>query len=158
VSPRSNHARVFVPPPLLFVAPLLVGLWLNARSHWPIVAVRSPVLIALGVITIVAGLAIDVAAIRTFGKRGTTVLPAFRSTSVIVDSGPYRFSRNPMYVGLSLIYVGVSVALNTIWPLALLPVAVIAVDQYVIRREERYLSSRFGNEYEAYRRRVRRWL
>ena len=155
---RSDHARVFIPPPLLFVVPLLVGLWWNARSPWSIMAAPSRVLMAFAIVTAVTGLAIAIAAVRTFRQRGTTVLPALRPTSVIVASGPYRFTRNPMYVGLSLIYIGISAALNSIWPLLLLPVALIAVDRYVIRREERYLSSKFGEQYEMYRRHVRRWL
>jgi protein-S-isoprenylcysteine O-methyltransferase Ste14 len=149
---------VFIPPPLFFVVPLLVGLWLNTRDPWPIVTAGSSVLVALGIAVLAAGIALDIVALRTFGRRGTTVLPALRPTSVIVASGPYRFTRNPMYVGLALAYIGIALLANTVWQFLLLPAGVLAVDRYVIRREERYLAAKFGEEYNAYRRHVRRWL
>jgi len=149
---------VFIPPPLFFVVPLLVGVWLNTRDPWPIVTAGSSVLVALGIAVLAAGIALDIVALRTFGRRGTTVLPALRPTSVIVASGPYRFTRNPMYVGLVLAYIGIALLANTVWQFLLLPAGVLAVDRYVIRREERYLAAKFGEEYNAYRRHVRRWL
>jgi len=149
---------VFIPPPLFFVVPLLVGVWLNTRDPWPIVTAGSSVLVALGIAVLAAGIALDIVALRTFGRRGTTVLPALRPTSVIVASGPYRFTRNPMYVGLALAYIGIALLANTVWQFLLLPAGVLAVDRYVIRREERYLAAKFGEEYNAYRRHVRRWL
>lgn len=149
---------MFIPPPLFFVVPLLVGVWLNTRDPWPIVTAGSSVLVALGIAVLAAGIALDIVALRTFGRRGTTVLPALRPTSVIVASGPYRFTRNPMYVGLVLAYIGIALLANTVWQFLLLPAGVLAVDRYVIRREERYLAAKFGEEYNAYRRHVRRWL
>jgi protein-S-isoprenylcysteine O-methyltransferase Ste14 len=86
------------------------------------------------------------------------VLPAIRATRTIVGSGPYRFTRNPMYVSLALAYAGMALTINSVWPLVFLPFIVLLVDRYVIRREEAYLARKFGAEYEAYRGRVRRWL
>jgi protein-S-isoprenylcysteine O-methyltransferase Ste14 len=149
---------VFIPPPVLFAVPLLAGLWLNARDPWSIAATRSPLLVALGIAILAAGLALDITALRTFGRHGTTVLPALRPTTAIVAAGPYRFTRNPMYVGLTVVYIGIALLANSMWPLLLLPAGLLAVDRYVIRREERYLATKFGEEYDAYRRQVRRWL
>jgi protein-S-isoprenylcysteine O-methyltransferase Ste14 len=75
-----------------------------------------------------------------------------------VTGGPYRRTRNPMYVAMTLLYLGASLLMNGLWPLLALPVVLAALTFAVIRREERYLSSAFGAEYDAYRRRVRRWL
>jgi protein-S-isoprenylcysteine O-methyltransferase Ste14 len=76
----------------------------------------------------------------------------------LVTSGPYRFSRNPMYVGLSALYLGLALLFNVAWPLALFPVVVMALFRLVIRREERYLAEAFGETYALYAQRVRRWL
>jgi protein-S-isoprenylcysteine O-methyltransferase Ste14 len=77
---------------------------------------------------------------------------------LIVATGPYRFSRNPMYVAMSAVYVGLSLLMGVVWPLVLLPIVLLSLSALVIRREERYLGDAFGEEYGAYRARVRRWL
>jgi protein-S-isoprenylcysteine O-methyltransferase Ste14 len=155
---RGDSAGVLFPPPLLFALPLAGGVWLNARAPWPLAVEHRDAALAIGIGAIVAGVAIALAAVLTFNRRGTTVLPALRPTTAIVATGPYRFTRNPMYVGMALGYLGISAGLNTVWPLLFLPVVLLMVDRLVIRREERYLAAKFGAEYYEYRRRVRRWL
>jgi len=81
-----------------------------------------------------------------------------RPATRLVTWGPYRLSRNPMYLALSILYLGVSILVNTSWPVFFLPVALASLYLLVIRREERYLSAAFGREYELYRSTVRRWL
>ena len=81
-----------------------------------------------------------------------------RPTRTIVVKGPYRFTRNPMYVALSVAYLGIALIINSVWSLVFLPFVVLLVDRYVIHREESYLVRKFGTEYDAYRGRVRRWL
>jgi protein-S-isoprenylcysteine O-methyltransferase Ste14 len=110
-----------------------------------------------GALLIAAGLAVTYWGIFTFRRARTAVYPHYPA-SRLVQGGPYRFSRNPMYTGLALVYVGLSMLTNTVWPLLLLPLVLVALVFLVIHREERYLASAFGEEYEAYRRRVRRWL
>lgn len=78
--------------------------------------------------------------------------------ATLVTSGVFRLTRNPMYVGLAAAYAGVAALLGSWWPLALLPLVLVAVDRLVIAREEPYLARALGAQYEAYRRRVRRWL
>jgi protein-S-isoprenylcysteine O-methyltransferase Ste14 len=94
---------------------------------------------------------------RLFGAAGTPV-PPYRPTARLVFSGPYRYSRNPDYIGQALVYVGVALVANSWWPLFILPVVVFVVQRFVIEREERYLEAKFGQEYREYRARVRRWL
>ena len=155
---RPDHAGVVIPPPLIFLVPLLVGILLDRRSPWPIRIESGPALVAAGVLAILAALSLALSAVATFRRQGTTVLPMRRPTRTIVDDGPYRFTRNPMYVGMALAYVGGALLLNSVWPLLLLPAPLLTVDRYVIPREERYLRAKFGDEYSAYTRKVRRWF
>ena len=152
-----DHAGVFVPPPLLFVIPIVAAVILGSKWPW-LIADRSSLLVLGGVVMIVAGIAVGLASVYSFRKASTTILPAGRPTTAIVGSGPYRFTRNPMYVAMACAYIGISLVLNNLWALVLLPVAVIVVDTFVIRREERYLTAKFGEPYREYCARVRRWL
>jgi protein-S-isoprenylcysteine O-methyltransferase Ste14 len=157
-SPRLDHAGVMIPPPLIFLVPFLLGILLNRSSAWPLTREPGRELLVAGVVATCAGIALGVSAVVTFRRRGTTILPARRPTRAIVAAGPYRFTRNPMYVGMALAYLGGALLLNSVWPLLLLPVVLITVDRYVVAREELYLHAKFGDEYTAYTRRVRRWL
>ena len=152
-----DRAGVFVPPPLLFVIPLVVAAMVHSRRPWPI-SDGNMVVATLGSLIIAMGIAIGLASVYSFRKARTTVLPAGRPTTAIVESGPYRFTRNPMYVAMALAYFGLSLLLNSVWPLLLLPFVLVLVDLSVIRREERYLVAKFGEPYREYCMRVRRWL
>src|SRR5688500_4176199 len=145
-----DHAGVFVPPPLLYVIPLLLAVMLHSRRPWPLDDGNSPVIMLGGAIMIATGVAIGIASVYSFRKASTTMLPAGRPTTAIVATGPYRFTRNPMYVAMACTYTGLSLLLNTVWALLLLPVVVIVVDLLVIRREERYLTAKFGAPYRDY--------
>ena len=155
--PGRDHAGVFMPPPLLFVIPLVVAAMVHSRRPWPI-ADGTPLLVTLGAFIIAIGAAIGLLSVYSFRKAKTTVLPAGRPTTAIVESGPYRFTRNPMYVAMACAYIGLSLLLNPVWALLLLPFVVLVVDRSVIRREERYLTAKFGEPYREYCARVRRWL
>ncbi len=150
-----DHAGVKVPPPFIFLAGLLLGGLLEAIE--PIDGLDSPWRwIVLGVgIGVFAFL--DPPAMSRFRRAGTQ-LPPFRPTSAIITDGPFRFTRNPMYLGMTALYIGLAVGFDLIWALTVLPWVVIVIDRYVIAREERYLEAKFGEEYLAYKRSVRRWL
>jgi protein-S-isoprenylcysteine O-methyltransferase Ste14 len=155
---RPTTPGVHFPPPFVFVAAFLVGM---ALDRW-LMRFRfgeggRPTLIVAGWLLIGVGLAVMLWAMWTFTRARTSVLP-FRPATAMVTSGPYRFSRNPMYVGLMLLYVGLSLLTGMAWPLVMLPLAVWALTVLVIRREERYLAAAFGSDYAAYRQRVRRWV
>jgi protein-S-isoprenylcysteine O-methyltransferase Ste14 len=91
-------------------------------------------------------------------RRANTSLDPRKPVSRFVTWGPYRYSRNPGYTSLTLIYVGISALVSALWPLLLLPGVLITMQRGVIEREERYLERRFGREYHEYKQRVRRWL
>jgi len=155
---NRDHAGVFVPPPLIFVTPILAAVVLQSRSPWRITDVYEMVLVFGGVTAIGTGMAIGFASVYGFQKANTTILPAGRPTTAIVQRGPYRFTRNPMYLGMACAYLGLSLLLNNLWALVLLPVVLGVVDLGVIRREEAYLTAKFGTPYRNYLGRVRRWL
>ena len=148
------NAGVVAPPPLIYALPLIAGLLFQ---HWhPVGFVPSALAAPLGITFLVLGL-IGGPAVFAFRRAGTSPEP-WRATTALVTAGPYRFTRNPMYLGLTLIYVGVAVWANALWPIVLLPAVLVVMHYGVIKREERYLERIFGDEYREYRRRVRRWL
>src|SRR5215212_6373448 len=138
-----------VRPPLVYLGSILLGLLLHFA--WPLPLVRQPVgaLIGAGVVLMAVGLFIT--AVRTFRAAGTPV-PGNRPTTTIVRTGPYRFSRNPIYLAFSALQVG------SLWLLITLVPALALMSFWVIPKEERYLEARFSSEYLSYKSSVRRWL
>lgn len=155
-SPRPDRPRVFAPPPFIFLGALALGMLLQALRPRPLF-LHALALRITGGLLIVGGFALSGAVVRQFRRAGTPVSPR-RASRQLVVSGPYRFSRNPDYLGQALVVAGLALLLNAVWVfLALLP-ALLLVRYGVIAREEHYLDRRFGEEYDRYRRRVRRWL
>lgn len=156
-SPGPPHAGVHFPPPFLYVAALIVGWLLERWRPAPITQGPSAVRDALALVCAAIYLALFVAALRMFRRAHTTLIPN-RPASALVTHGPYAITRNPMYVSLAWLYLGLALAMNSWWIVGLLVVVLIVIDRAVIAREERYLASAFPDEYAAYRARVRRWL
>jgi protein-S-isoprenylcysteine O-methyltransferase Ste14 len=150
-----DTSGVRVPPPLFFLAGLLVGCGLEVLL--PIDGVSDPFRWAACAIGVALWLALDGTAMFRFRRAGTSMIP-FNPSTALVTSGPYRFTRNPMYLGMAFLYVGLAVAFDLIWALIVLPFVIAAVDQLVIAREEAYLVRKFGQPYCDYMARVRRWL
>src|SRR5207247_4526818 len=111
--------------------------------------------ILLGWVFAGAGVGLAASAIVLFRRAGTSPVP-IQPTTALVVRGPYRFTRNPMYVGLAALYAGVTLLINSLWPLPLLPVVLGVIRWAVIAREEAYLERKFGDAYRAYTTRVRR--
>ncbi len=142
-------------PPVAIGVPLLLG-WLPTLQWGDPVDLggwRIPVAWALVAIFAVW----NGWALWLFARHDTGLLPG-QATHTMIESGPYRISRNPLYVGLLALYVGLALLAPTFWGLVLFPVAVLLVYWGAIRPEERYLRERFGAPYDDYTRRVRRWL
>ncbi|MGH2962537.1 MAG: methyltransferase family protein [Solirubrobacterales bacterium] len=102
-------------------------------------------------------LALDGAAMLFFRRAGTSMIP-FVPTTALVTAGPYRYTRNPMYLGMAFLYVALALGTGVIWALIVLPLVIAAVDQLVIALEEGYLVRKFGEPYCDYMTRVRRWF
>ena len=155
-APNVTHRGpgVQVPPPLIFVAGFVLG-WLMG-GVWPL-GPASPVIEVIGAVIAGAGLALVSWAMSTFLLAGTPIMPN-RPATTLVTHGPYRYSRNPMYTALTLVYVGLALATATWWALVLLPLVLYVLHRAVIAREERYLTQAFGDAYRDYTRAVRRWF
>jgi protein-S-isoprenylcysteine O-methyltransferase Ste14 len=156
---RKHGPGVWFAPPAIFALAFLAGLWLEMEVYRIRMLGDLPMAarVVAGSTLMAAGLALMLWAFIEFRRAKTTVMP-FRESSVLVPHGPYRFSRNPIYVGDILVHIGLAVALNAGWPVILLPVVIAVVRYYVIGREEEYLSRTFGPAYDAYRQSVRRWI
>ncbi len=149
---------MLIPPPLLFVVPLVLGILLNRSLPLPLLPESlsssrpwlAGVFLALFLATAAHG-------IGRFVRAHTTIIPHARPNA-LVTSGPYRLSRNPMYIGLTCVYLGLTVLANTLWPLPFLLFPLWVLQTKVIPYEEQMLTSVFGSEYIAYTARVRRWL
>jgi protein-S-isoprenylcysteine O-methyltransferase Ste14 len=157
-TPESNHSGVRVPPPLVYAAGFGLGLGLHRLAPGDdLPASLRTVGLGLGVAGVAAALALCASALATFRRAGTSPVPV-RPAMALVEAGPYRFTRNPMYLGLGVGYLGLALILDRAWTLLLLPAVLGVIRYHVIAREERYLESRFGPAYDAYRRRIPRWL
>ena len=153
-----RHPGVKFPPPILFVLGALAGWALNRRYPLPLMAAtRETIGSPAGWAALVLGFLIALWGMLTFRLARTAIVPIAPATK-IVDSGPYRFSRNPMYLGMSLMLLGGSLLTNNFWMLLTLPLALLLLYRLVIKREEAYLLSAFPAEYGAYRARVRRFI
>jgi protein-S-isoprenylcysteine O-methyltransferase Ste14 len=152
---KADTAGLPLPPPFIVLGFLIAGSILSAI--FPIDLLPIMPRLILGVLLISIGLFIASRAIRLMMRAGTPVDP-FEPTSAIVREGPYRFSRNPIYLGLALAYLGIASALNAVCAIALWPIMLIALTDVVIVREEKYLEGKFGEAYKQYKSKVRRWI
>lgn len=150
-----DSSGVIAPPPLIYLVPLVIGLFL----HWvtPIRFFPSTFQSIVGLPLIGIGIFLIIWAVRVFKHTGTDISVS-KPTIAIVAEGPYRFTRNPMYLSMTLAYLGVVISLNALWPLLLLPGVLLVMQLGVISREERYLEKKFGQQYLHYKGRVRRWI
>ncbi len=155
---REHGARVPIPPPVIFFVPLLVLLLVDRfLLPWRVPEPAAAWLRVLGLALIAVGVVLVAWSAVTLRVHHTTIAP-HRAVRRVVTSGPFRFSRNPIYVAMTLVYLGAALLAGTWWPLPFLPLVLVLLFRLVIRREERYLTETFGRPYGAYRRRVRRWL
>lgn len=151
---RADNPGVIAMPPFLYLGAFLVVLLARAASPLPIV-VGSMLWPGLVLAAIAVGIAVW--GRRTMVAAGTNVRPTQPATT-IVSSGPFRFSRNPLYCALTLLYLGLTVAFNTWWGIVVLVPLLLVMHFGVVLREERYLERKFGDTYRQYTRRVRRYL
>lgn len=156
-TPLKNPG-VHFPPPLLFIAGMLGGWAIQQFQPAPVSTILpAPVRVLTGWAIVVAGVGILAWALLTFWKIRTGIYPN-QPANQIVAHGPFRFSRNPMYVAMTALTIGVSLLSNIGWILVVIPFILFALTVLVIRREEAYLTDAFGESYTHYCARVRRWI
>jgi protein-S-isoprenylcysteine O-methyltransferase Ste14 len=156
--PRSTHSdspNVLVLPPLLYAVALAVGFLLQWIAPRPIASSHAGYWI--GGVLLVSGVVLAIWGRRVMERAGTNVNPTLPSTA-LVSAGPFAFSRNPLYVALTLVYVGLALLANALLVLVLIVPVLLILHYGVVRREERYLEAKFGDAYREYRSRVRRYL
>ena len=157
--PALDRPGVIARPPRLYQGFLALGVGLHYIVPLPAlpggVTAGARSVAAAALVTL--GVALMVAAVRQFRAAGTNV-ETFKPATALVTDGVFRVSRNPMYLSLSLIYVGIGVALDSLWILALFVPLIVLMRHGVIAREERYLERKFGDHYLRYQASVRRWL
>ncbi len=150
-----DNPGVFVPPPLIFLVLLLIGLWLD--SPWVEFRLAGMTQTIAGAIIAVAGLALILTSAPRHKKAGSNVEP-WKPTTAIITTGLYAYTRNPIYLGMAVTHAGIAIAGASTAALVNLLVAVIVMQFYVIAREESYLETKFGQEYLDYKNTVRRWI
>ncbi len=128
---------------------------INTLIPWALV--RQPVVAVAGIVIGLAGLSLSAPGVAAVIRHRTTIVP-HRLVATLLTDGVYRISRNPMYTGLAIAYLGLALLLGSWWPLVLWPLVIVAVRLLVIRPEEAYLTQRFGGAYAEYQSRTRRWL
>jgi len=152
---QADSPGVRVPPPLVFLGALGIGLGLSMWVPTPYLgrAIARP----LGGVLTGIGVLLALSAMSAFIQARTNLRPD-RPSSALVRTGPYRFTRNPMYLSLTIVYVGVAIVNESLWSLLLLPLVVAFIRTQVIGKEEAYMERRFGADYLSYKSEVRRWL
>lgn len=150
-----DNPGVIAFPPALFAGTLAIGLLLH--FVFPITFLPRLVAIASGVIVLAGAALIASSAFGAMRRAQTAVNPS-QPTTVIVSEGAFSFSRNPIYLSLTLLYIGIALLLNALWALLLLLPLLVVVQNGVIKREEDYLERKFGDDYLRYKTSVRRWV
>ena len=142
-------------PPVVYLVSIAVGSLLEFA--WPLPFLPHALSTPLGILLVVAAVMLFIGSVGRFRAAGTPV-PGNKPTTAIVQSGPYRFSRNPIYLAFSLLHLGIAIWINSLWLIATLVAALGVMACVVIPREEQYLERRFGAEYLTYKKSVRRWI
>lgn len=151
----KNPTGIKLPPPLIFLASILLGM--GIQRVVPLGLIGGGLGDVLGLLLSLAGLLLVVLTARELFKARTTIRPDRGATSLI-KAGPFRISRNPIYLGFAMLQVGVGLTLDNAWILLLVGVDILLLNRFVIVREERYLEATFGPAYRDYCSRVRRWI
>jgi protein-S-isoprenylcysteine O-methyltransferase Ste14 len=151
----EENAGVVAPPPLIYLGGLLAGLWLQAQLPMPFLPRRLRFKLGWPLV----GLAVALLALCMRQMRqANTSISVTEPTTELVTEGPYRFSRNPIYIGLTFLYSGLALLFNSFWAVVLLPVILRIMNKGVIQREELYLEKKFGQRYQNYKAKVARWF
>lgn len=149
-----NHSHRIVPPVYFLVAVLSMA---GLNYFAPLLTILSAPITYLGVGLIIIGLVIVIWPAAAFGKAGTPIKP-FEHSTHLVTGGMYRITRNPMYLGMAVVLLGIAVLFGTASPFAVIPAFAWLIQTVFVKREERLLETIFANDYLDYKRRVRRWL
>ncbi len=152
---ETDSPKAKFPPPLLFATGLAAG-WMIGLPL-PTTVLPTDTAHLIGGVILGCGALLAASALHLFFSAKTSIRPD-RPANMLVIRGPYRFTRNPMYLSMALLYLGFAALWQLAWALLLLPVVLFLIERQVIVREEEYLARRFGSVYEKYKAQVRRWI
>ena len=154
---KKDHPGVYIPPPLIYLAIFLIAYIIQE-----VIAINNSFfqkdgVKAVGIFFFLDGLFLLVRGVGKFIQTGNTLV-TIKSASTLQQSGIYRFTRNPMYFGFIFLYLGFTCFFGNWWHIIFLPVLIIIIQEYVIKREEKYLERQFSQSYLDYKKKVRRWI
>jgi len=154
---EKNHPGIYIPPPIIYAAFFFFSIFLQLlkpiNSDW----LSNPIMHVLSFALLLLFFLFSFPSFRLFFVSNNTLLTIKPATS-LMTRGIYRISRNPMYVSLICLYLALAIWFGNSWTFILLPLLIYVVRYYIIGREEKYLTRRFGEEYESYQSKVRRWI
>jgi protein-S-isoprenylcysteine O-methyltransferase Ste14 len=154
-SKQSDNPEIKLPPPVIFLSFFLTAV---ALKHFiPLVGIAAPIRQIIGAVLAVVGFSIIALALLKFREHRTTILPD-ASASAMIQDGIFARTRNPIYLAFAMLYIASGFYFQVVWAFVLLPFLIVVIQLNLIRREEAYLERRFGTEYLAYKRKVRKWV
>jgi protein-S-isoprenylcysteine O-methyltransferase Ste14 len=151
----SDTAQIIVLPPLVYGAAFIMGLLLHLV--FPVHSLPTILARGIGVVCVLVSFPLALMTLHALSRAHTPVDP-MKPTTALVTEGPFRYSRNPIYLALTLLYLGAALLVNALWILLLIVPALVVIRYGVIAREEAYLTRKFGDPYRQYTAQVRRWL
>ena len=152
---ENETSGVMLPPPVVYLVLLLAGYW--ADKYLPLPFLNTDISILVGISIIILSFILFGMVLREFSRLNTSVNHR-KATKAIITTGAFRYSRNPIYICMAMLCVGVTFLINSLWGFVATLVASIIVTKFIISKEEAYLEKKFGQEYLQYCKSVRRWL
>ena len=153
----SKGPGVYIPPPLLYILIFLAAIFIQKKNPLDNGLFQLQIIKVAGIILLVIALFFSIRSLRQFFLSKNTLI-LIRPATSLQTTGIYRISRNPMYLGLAIVYLGLTCLIGNWWNLILFPVLFLIVQEYIIKHEEKYLELEFGQQYTQYKKTVRRWL
>ncbi len=154
---KIDHPGVYLPPPLFYVIIFFMSIYSQKAFPLPTMFLETSVAFMVGVLFVMMGLIIAIPALIKFFQTKNTLI-TIKPANSLQTSGIYSVSRNPMYLGLLILYTGIAFLQNNLWALLFIPIVLWVVTKFIIVKEEKYLGRNFGSEYTAYCKKVRRWI
>ena len=156
-SNKTDSPGVYIPPPLFYVLVFIAAVFIQQKISIADALFQSLTIKIVGIVLLIIALFFLVRSLRQFFQSKNTLI-LIRPASSLQTNGIYSISRNPMYVGLAIVYLGISCFIGNWWNIILFPFLLLVVQEYIIKPEEKYLERRFGQDYLDYKSKVRRWL
>jgi len=157
IASKKDNPGVVIPPPIIYIAIFVASLFIQKLFPLDRNFFYSEIAANLGIVLILSAVVFAAPAMIQFIRSKNPIVPV-KSASSLQTNGIYSVTRNPMYMGLLLLYIGIGITKGNWWTIFMIPLVILIVQFYAIRREESYLERQFGEEYINYKKKVRRWI